>query len=62
VPLSVDGIEVASFETTAVKAGVVTSPYTAPQPNCYSPFCMPTALPDQCPETQTVVQTGAVAE
>lgn len=60
--LSVEQIEVASFETTAVEVGVVTSPYTAPQPNCYSPLCMPTALPDQCPETQTVFPTGAVAD
>jgi hypothetical protein len=56
--LSIDQIDVASFETTVAEPGAVTSPYTAPQPNCYSPLCMPTALPEQCPETGTVVQTA----
>lgn len=51
--LSVEQIEVVSFETTASDSPVAVQPYTAPQPNCYSPFCMPTALPDQCPETGT---------
>ncbi|HET7462864.1 MAG TPA: hypothetical protein VFJ82_16540 [Longimicrobium sp.] len=55
MPLSVEQIEVASFETTAAEADAVAQPwYTAPEPNCYSPFCIPTALPDQCPETGTV--------
>jgi hypothetical protein len=52
--LAVEQIEVASFETTAAEVPAVAQPYTAPQPNCYSPFCMPTALPDQCPDTGTV--------
>jgi len=56
--LSVDQIEVASFETTRQPVDVA-YPITTPQPNCYSPLCMPTALPEQCPQTGTVVETAA---
>lgn len=47
--LSIEQIEVASFETTASDSPVA-QPYTAPQPNCYSPLCIPTDLPEQCPD------------
>jgi len=50
MPLSVEQIEVASFETTA--GDVVAQPVTTPQP-CYSPLCIPTDLPEQCPDKQT---------
>jgi hypothetical protein len=53
--LSVEQIQVASFETAVHEGVSAQQPVTAPTPNCYSPFCMPTALPDQCPETGTVV-------
>jgi hypothetical protein len=52
--LSVDQIEVASFETAVADGGAALQPVTAPQPNCYSPLCIPTDLPEQCPkQTQT---------
>ena len=50
MPLTVDQIEVTSF-ATAEAASIDSVAYTAPQPNCYSPLCIPTALPEQCPET-----------
>lgn len=55
MPLSVEQIEVTSFETTGSSADAVAQPrYTPPEANCYSPFCIPTALPEQCPETANV--------
>lgn len=51
--LSVEQIEVASFETAAPDSPAVAQPYTAPQPDRHSPLCIPTALPEQCPETGT---------
>jgi len=50
--LSVDQIEVGSFETTAAGTDAVAEPVTTPRP-CYSPLCIPTDLPEQCPEKQT---------
>jgi hypothetical protein len=60
VVLNPEQLQVASFATTSAEADAVLQPVTAP--NCYSPKCMPTALPEQCPETRTVVQTGAVGD
>ncbi|HET7231554.1 MAG TPA: hypothetical protein VFJ16_16210 [Longimicrobium sp.] len=52
--LSVEQIQVVSFETTATEADAVAQPaITAPQPNCYSPLCIPTDLPEQCPDKFT---------
>lgn len=50
MPLSVDQLEVASFETTAPEVSYVTQPDTH-DPLCYSPFCGPTMVQPQCPET-----------
>jgi hypothetical protein len=47
--LSVEQIEVVSFETATVEP-VVDQPFTPPQANCYSPLCIPTDLPEQCPD------------
>lgn len=56
--LSVDQLEVVSFEIAPVSdGGVVAQPITAPTPNCYSPLCIPTDLPEQCPD-KTPVITG----
>jgi len=55
--LNVDQLEVTSFETTAFEISPV-QPYTPPVPNCYSPLCIPTDLPEQCPD-KTTVQTAA---
>ena len=52
MPLSADQIQVTSFETAAAEAGGVPQPLTTPRPGCYSPKCVPTALPEQCPDTQ----------
>ncbi len=51
--LSVEQIQVVSFETTVPEADQVAQPITAPQPNCYSPLCIPTDLPEQCPNKLT---------
>ncbi|HEX6746516.1 MAG TPA: hypothetical protein VF092_04415 [Longimicrobium sp.] len=48
MPLSIDQIEVTSF-ATAEATPIESAAYTAPQPRCYSPYCAPTWLPDQCP-------------
>ena len=48
--LSVDQLEVASFETTAAGSPSTTWPETH-DPLCYSPFCGPTMVQPQCPET-----------
>jgi hypothetical protein len=55
--LSLQQLEVTSFETTPAFDLSPNQAYTAPEPNCYSPLCIPTNLPDQCPDetTQTVV-------
>jgi hypothetical protein len=53
--LSVEQIEVVSFETAVSDGGVVAQPITAPTPNCYSPLCIPTDLPEQCPDKTTVI-------
>jgi len=47
--LSVDQIEVSSFATAEANSANDVA-YTAPQPNCYSPLCIPTELPEQCPQ------------
>ena len=57
--LSIDQLEVTSFDTTPEAYDLSPNqPYTPPIRNCYSPLCMPTALPDQCPET-TLTGAGA---
>lgn len=53
MPLSVEQIAVTSFDTTTADSDGVAQPITAPQPNCYSPLCIPTDLPEQCPDKQT---------
>lgn len=48
--LSIEQIEVTSFETSVPDSPGVAHPITAPEPNCYSPLCIPTDLPEQCPD------------
>ena len=48
MPLSADELQVTTFDVTP-EVGTVSNPITAPQPNCYSPLCIPTDLPEQCP-------------
>jgi hypothetical protein len=55
--LAVDQLEVTSFETVSYEPAQL-SPYTPPIPDCYSPYCVPTDLPDQCPP-ETTIQTAA---
>ncbi|HYH79428.1 MAG TPA: hypothetical protein VEX86_06515 [Longimicrobium sp.] len=59
--LSIDQIQVASFETVSQYVPAL-QPYTAPEPNCYSPLCIPTALQEQCPDTGGTVVTIATVE
>jgi hypothetical protein len=58
--LSLQQLEVTSFETAPALDLSPNQPYTPPQPNCYSPLCIPTELPEQCPDKTT--QTGVAAE
>lgn len=59
--LRIDQLEVASFDTLPASYDLSPNqPYTPPQPNCYSPLCIPTNLPEQCPD-KTTQQTGALA-
>jgi hypothetical protein len=51
MPLSVDQLEVVSFSTTE---SMPPAQRFTEEVGCYSPFCMPTALPEQCPDTGTV--------
>jgi hypothetical protein len=52
--LSLHQLEVTTFDTMPASYNVSPNqPYTPPVANCYSPLCMPTALPEQCPETTT---------
>ena len=57
--LHIDQLEVTSFETSSGFDLSPAEPYTPPVPNCYSPLCIPTDLPEQCPDKTT--QTGAEA-
>jgi len=52
MPLEVDQLAVDSFSTTT-ESMPPAQRYTE-EKGCYSPFCMPTALPEQCPEPVTV--------
>jgi hypothetical protein len=55
--LSVGNLLLTSFETTTLEAAEL-APYTIPpEENCYSPYCVPTDLPEQCPDT--TAQTDA---
>ena len=55
--LSVDQLQVTSFATASPESAPL-APYTIPpEENCYSPYCVPTDLPEQCPDT--TVQTAA---
>ena len=56
--LSLDQLQVTSFETATYEASPVTQ-FTPPQPNCYSPLCIPTELKEQCPDKTTVVTAAA---
>ena len=55
--LSVDQLQVTSFETSTFEPAPI-GPYTPPIANCYSPLCIPTDLPEQCPD-KTTVRTAA---
>jgi hypothetical protein len=55
--LSLDRLEVTSFETAPEFDLAPELAYTPPIPNS-SPYCIPTELPDQCPET-TETAAGA---
>ena len=56
MPLSVDQLQVTSFETATFEPPL-SSNTIPPEEGCYSPYCYPTQLPEQCPDT--TVQTGA---
>lgn len=57
--LSIDQLQVTSFETTAEPYDLSPNmPYTPPVKNCYSPLCIPTELPEQCPDKTTVPATA----
>jgi len=53
--ISIDQLEVTTFDPMPESFEVVPAqPFTPPQPNCYSPLCIPTDLPEQCPDKTTV--------
>jgi hypothetical protein len=57
--ISIDQLEVTTFDPMPASFELVAAePYTPPVPNCYSPLCIPTELPEQCPK-ETTVQTEA---
>ena len=53
--LSLEQLEVTSFETSPAFDLAPELAYTPPIPQCYSPYCIPTELRDQCPETTIAV-------
>ena len=53
--LSLEQLEVTSFETSPAFDPAPELAHTQPIPQCYSPFCIPTELRDQCPETTIAV-------
>ncbi|HVG43934.1 MAG TPA: hypothetical protein VM890_04365 [Longimicrobium sp.] len=55
--LSVNNLLVTSFETTSYELASLSPDTIPPEENCYSPYCVPTDLPEQCPDT--TVQTAA---
>ena len=58
--LSIDQLQVTSFDTTPAAYDISPNEaYTPPIPHCYSPLCIPTDLPEQCPDKTTL--TGAAA-
>jgi hypothetical protein len=57
--ISIDDLEVTTFDPMPASFEVAPAVlFTPPEPNCYSPYCIPTDLPEQCPD-KTTVQTGA---
>jgi hypothetical protein len=50
--LNPEELQVTSFEPAARLTAAPAS-ITAPEPDCYSPYCYPTQLPEQCPDTDT---------
>ena len=56
MPLSVDQLEVTSFETASYELAPIAPDTIPPEEGCYSPYCYPTQLPEQCPDT--TVQTA----
>ena len=61
--LNIEQLQVTTFDTTPASYDLSPngSNTIPPEPNCYSPYCVPTDLPEQCPDT-TRQQTGVGAE
>ena len=55
--LSVDQLQVTSFETDSYESTALAQDTIPPEEGCYSPYCVPTDVPEQCPDT--TVQTAA---